>query len=240
MSILSRLCGTACAEHPNVLQDSENELFRPYFTWLYPYLKHGMRVLNIGSGTKRMLEKDLLRRFTLDMTSLDLYPVTEHLPGVRHVVQSAETPFALNELFDIVLAFEVLEHVDRTDVLIENAVRHVQDDGYIMVSIPNLSSLWSRLELLCGYQPHLLEVSNKRPGFGQGFMGALNNPEDVPLHHIRGITYRALRELLAYNGLHIVWSRGYDWRLSRLVARCPSVASIVVVLCQKKLQADRG
>ena len=215
-------------------QSSGCDVWRPYFDWVFPYLDDGCSLLNLGSGTAMSFERGLLQKCKIDITAIDRSVKVSSLSRVEYIQQSVDSPFNLQKKFSVVCSFEVLEHVDNTDVLIKNMINHVEDDGFLFISYPNLSSLWARFELLCGYQPHCLEISNEKAGFGQGLTGKLNNPGNIPLHHIRGITYRAMCELLEYNGLKIIWARGSDWYLPKAVKHIPSIASINVILCKIK------
>lgn len=83
-----------------------------------------------------------------------------------------------------------------------------------------------------GYQPHILEVSNKYANYGTGAFGKMNNPSDSVLHHIRGITYRGMKELLEANMFKIEKVVGCD--RTGLLKVCPRISSTVLFICKKK------
>ncbi|HOV97471.1 MAG TPA: hypothetical protein PLW49_00430, partial [bacterium] len=89
-------------------------------------------------------------------------------------------------------------------------------------------------ELMLGFQPHILEVSNERANFGTGIFGKLNNRGNRPIHHIRGITHRAMKEMLEFNGFEIIKAIGYEWRLKKLFYYFPSIAPVNIFICLKK------
>jgi len=46
--------------------------------------------------------------------------------------------------------------------VLENIKKILADQGYFLISMPNLSSWVNRLALLLGYQPRDLEISTKK------------------------------------------------------------------------------
>jgi SAM-dependent methyltransferase len=69
-------------------------------------------------------------------------------------------PFADNE-FDVVGAFEVIEHLWNTDNMIIEVRRVLRQGGLFILTTPNLASWVNRLLLLFGYLPFHYECSIK-------------------------------------------------------------------------------
>lgn len=136
-------------------------------------------------------------------------------------VQKDSTQALLSEYplgFDLVVMTEVLEHLEETDVALRNCRALMREDrnSRLLLSVPNLASYLGRLELLLGFQPHVLEASNEIATVGMGLMGRINygsNP--LPLHHLRGFTYKSIVELLRYHNFQITESWGWENRLGR-------------------------
>lgn len=152
--------------------------------------------------------------------------------NVNYIQGSVEDRLKLNKKYDFIFCLEVIEHIDCTDVLLANCYDNLKKDGLLFISAPNLASLYTRLELLMGYQPHLLEMSNEHANYGQGIFGRLNNPMDSPVHHIRGITYRAMKEFLKANKFKINKIKGYD-KLN-LLGICPRISTSVLYVCSRQ------
>jgi hypothetical protein len=101
------------------------------------------------------------------------------------------------------------------------------------IAVPNLASLFSRIELLFGYQPHILEVSNEKANFGTGRMGFRNNPPNIPIHHIRGVSYRAMLDMLDFHGFSVISKRGYIGK--KQMPKCfTGLGSVILYECKKK------
>lgn len=79
---------------------------------------------------------------------------------------------------DIILAGELLEHLDRPGVLLENCRRHVTPPTRMVITVPNAFSLPSFLHLLRGY-------------------------EKVAPDHVGYYSYSTIRELTARNGFQL-------------------------------------
>jgi SAM-dependent methyltransferase len=219
------------------LMRGEANVFWPFYSYLSPFIKRYGSLLNLGSGISftfeaycRELNSDL-EIWSIDRIQPEIVPTIINRFSVADI--ESELDLGGNVKFDMVCLFEVIEHVDRTDVLIQNAVRYCRKGGVVALSFPNLSSLYSRLELLMGFQPHILEVSNERANFGAGIFGDFNNPTNRPIHHIRGITSRAARELVRYHGLKILDIIGTSGgRFHSIWKNSPSLAPVNLIICE--------
>lgn len=216
------------------IQGAGFDLNRGVYEMALQHIHPGGSVLNLGSGIAFNFEKIATSQKKLKVTCVDIY-VPRKLP--KYVsdfkVQNVEDEFLLDKKFDTVTFFELIEHIDKTDTLLINCYNNLKDDGLLIFSFPNLSSIYGRLELLLGYQPHVLEVSNLRGPFGMGIFGKINYPWGSSLHHIRGITTKAMKELLEYHNFSVVNILGYSDRLKGLFKLFPYLAPLNVMVCKK-------
>lgn len=221
--------------------DSGNKTLRGYYNIVAEFIKNDLTdgdLLNLGCGSEFNFEKFIYFKSQLKIDSSDII-IPENIESVppfvnEYIVCDVEKKSNnIIKKYDVVTFFELIEHVDHTDELLINCKNLLKDDGLLIFSFPNLSSLYSRIELLLGYQPHILEVSNYRANFGQGIFGRFNNPRDIPLHHIRGISHSAMRDLVRYHGFEIVKIQGYDYRFPKIFSFFPSVAPINIFACRK-------
>ena len=187
----------------------------PYYTEVLNRLGGCTRLANIGSGHHFAFEGLVKEQFPhIHVQSFDR-GMPEQLPTVCHYQElDIENAAALsqteNSTFDVVTIFEVLEHIDDTDQCLELAHHLLRSGGELIVASPNLASIYGRIELALGYQPHVLEVSNRRGPLGMGLFGKMNySHEGEPIHHLRGITLRALRELIELHNFEITRTYGY-------------------------------
>ncbi|MCK5521728.1 MAG: methyltransferase domain-containing protein [Thiomargarita sp.] len=216
-------------------QSADNILDAKLYELAIQHIKDEQEVLNLGCGGYLNFEKQLIRKRDVNIKCCDINPmkVPNESEHIKFFEQNVEKRFNLDSKVDVVTFFEVIEHIDETDILLQNCYNNLKGDGLLICSLPNLASIYARIELLLGFQPHVLEVSNVYGNFGAGIFGKLNNPMNVSIHHIRGFTHRAIKEMLSYYGFSIIKIYGYDHRLKRLMKYFPSFASVNVIVARK-------
>lgn len=98
-------------------------------------------------------------------------------------------PFS-NQMFDTVIAAEIIEHLYDTDAFLREIHRILQKGGLLMMSIPNMACFTNRIAMLFGKYPRYAEY---RAG-GAG--------------HIRVYTAPVLKKQLQENGFQVVYYAG--------------------------------
>lgn len=108
------------------------------------------RVLDVGCGTGIMLQEfpptwDGLSGCDFSQDALRYC----HARGLSALVRCDATvmPFAGDE-FDLVLALDVVEHVDDDSVCLAEMVRVCRPGGYLLVHVPAFQILWSDKDVL--------------------------------------------------------------------------------------------
>lgn len=149
--------------------------------------------------------------------------------GVRAEVQDVTEPglaAKYGQRFDLILFMEVLEHLVDTGAAIRNVRDLLAEDGFVVLTTPNLAAWYNRILLLAGNQPHMTEVAFEPVRFGNRIFERLLKEKPgrtgVLAGHLRVFTRKALREFLDYNGFEIRREVGIATHgdiLSRLVAR---------------------
>lgn len=107
------------------------------------------RFLEIGCGTGAFIE-ELARDNNLQITGSEIYLGGLHyakrrLPDVEFIQFDAKQGI-LPEKFEIIAAFDVIEHIDDDITAISNIHRMLSDDGCFIVTVPQHMFLWSRLD----------------------------------------------------------------------------------------------
>ncbi|MBI1785045.1 class I SAM-dependent methyltransferase [Candidatus Sumerlaeota bacterium] len=106
------------------------------------------RLLDIGCGTGLLLEKQQTTRttFGLDFSRHALH--FSRLRGVERLVcgDSQALPFA-SESFDMVTAFDLVEHVEGDQLLVAEVHRVLRPGGIFLATVPAHPFLWSSHDL---------------------------------------------------------------------------------------------
>jgi SAM-dependent methyltransferase len=105
------------------------------------------QVLNAGAGRGGM--SLLLHRRGMEVTSIDLHPAHFAAPGMTCQEQDLLQPLKFGDgSFDLVLAVEVLEHLENPWHFFREAIRVLRVGGHFVFTSPNVLSLPSRLSFL--------------------------------------------------------------------------------------------
>jgi len=111
--------------------------------------RNDLKILNIGAGTGRTTE--LLQAFG-EVTSVeyDAYCVAftrDKLPFEIKQGSILALPFA-DQSFDMVCAFDVIEHVENDGLAVREMKRVCRNGGNVIVSVPAFQFLWSHHDVI--------------------------------------------------------------------------------------------
>jgi len=142
----------------------------------------------------------------------------------------------------VVSCFGVLAYLSLYDNVLSEAHRVLTEEGWLLLSMPNLGSYTNRLSLLFGCQPHGVAVSGHREA------GKIRRHHDdrtsahmPPLLH--SATLRCMREVLDEYGFDTVLVRGFAPGprrrpiLDDLVSQFPSLSRRFLILARKRTVA---
>ena len=107
-------------------------------------LGSALKVLNVGAATGRTSE--WLREFGAVSSveyDAECAAMAEEFTGMPMMVASAEQlPFDDNA-FDVVVAFDVIEHIDNDAGAVSELLRVCKNSGIVFVTVPSFPFLWS-------------------------------------------------------------------------------------------------
>jgi SAM-dependent methyltransferase len=150
---------------------SRNRLFkRIVYDNLLPTGK--TKFLEIGCGTGGFIQQ-IVENKKLKITGSEIYLkgllyAKKNLPNVDFI-QFDVTNGRIDEVFDLVVAFDVLEHIENDVVAISNINRMLNKGGCFIMTVPQHMFLWSKLDELVKhkrrYARHDLVTKLRKNGF---------------------------------------------------------------------------
>ena len=154
----------------------------------------GTSLLDIGCGKGEltsMYKKRFDRVVGVEPTK-EYVAVADRSTGAEYFIGDGET-FKLNEKFDTIAMNMLIEHVDDPISLLENAKKHLSENGVIIVQVPNSRSITRRLGVLMGVIPSLSYMSER---------------EQVECGHKRTYTVESLIQEIKEAGLEVLKTGG--------------------------------
>lgn len=144
----------------DLMQDKfiEDECQFYTYNWVFENMKGCSTVLEMGYGEGNFTEELVKRNFkptVLDGSEV-LLKKAKQLHGDKVEVASALfEEYQPTQKFDCVLATHVLEHVDEPIVLLKEMKKWLNENGKIIIIVPNKESLHRQLAVIMGLQPAL-------------------------------------------------------------------------------------
>lgn len=147
-------------------------------------------------------------------------------------IETQPLPMADNSV-DVILSFGMIEHLRTYDDPLAEMHRVLQPDGWYLLGFPNLGSWLNRINLLRGYQPRDVEVSQEFPvGYAPGY------PLKNTLNHVHSATDYCMRALLAAHGLDVAVSEpAFPYQQGVALRIIDAVASLHPPLARRLLYA---
>jgi len=141
------------------------------------------------------------------------------------LAESTQIP-SIDDQFDVVICTELIEHVVETRTLLEAFNRVLKTGGRLIITTPNLVSLWNRVSILFGsgkgFRPYMIlrgqSVHNKSL--------SIEYPDQIL--HVRFFTFDSLKKLMTESGFTVVNTTGYD----PVLCRIPPLNRIFKTLCE--------
>ncbi len=105
--------------------------------------------LEIGCGTGNFIQQ-ILELESIHITGSEVYLkglkyAQKNIPNVDFI-QLDISQGKINERFDLIVAFDVLEHIDDDNSSLENINQMLNQGGSVIISVPQHMFLWSKLD----------------------------------------------------------------------------------------------
>jgi hypothetical protein len=128
-------------------------------------LDEPLSVLDIGAG-RGVLRQQIERatEWTVDITDLDHRALesSDAARGTTYYYDVLEKKAEWKGKYDVLLLFDVLEHIENTRPFLDAVLYHLKDDGYLFLNVPALPILFSRFDEVQGHHRRYTVKTLKR------------------------------------------------------------------------------
>lgn len=169
-------------------------------------------ILSVGCGPATGLEW-LLPFAGARGTVTGLDPEAAHaIPcpeGIEFIVGRMEEPPLASRVFDVVLAMDVLEHLDDDLAGLQQAVRLLRPGGYLLITVPAFPFLWGGQDVVSQHRRRytkatlrdLLQRAGLR-GFTVSYFNTLLFPVAAAIRTVRRLQGHSNRSRSDFEGSH--------------------------------------
>jgi len=186
-----------------------------------------VRIYEAGGGSLSYLPPDLLGRADITVVDIDGVQLQRNQYAnskIRGDIQVQQFPSAS---FDLIVCYNVIEHLDRPDKAIGNFFHALAPAGVAFIAAPNPHSL-SGFVTRCS--PHWFHVLFYRIVHGNKNAGQPGNPPFPTVYHPI-VSPQALIEFCKRTGFRVLYFGDFEsTHLDTLRQRHPSIAKIVIAL----------
>src|SRR4051794_16697392 len=134
----------------------DEELLAPGTTLgkILTYVRPGQRILDVGCGAGRLAKHISL--LGAEVVGVERHPEAASLARkyCKRVIEQdldSSSLLARDDLFDVMIFADVLEHLVEPDALLKRLAPNLAPNGFILVSLPNIAYYKMRFGLLRGH-----------------------------------------------------------------------------------------
>lgn len=189
----------ATTYHSNdILNDKfiEDECQFYTYNWVFKHIKENSKILELGYGEGNFTEELINRNFNptiIDGSKILLDKASSKFGTKVTLINELFENYHGENLYDVIIATHVLEHVDNPILLLENLKQLLKEDGIIIIVVPNANSIHRKLSVLMNLQKELDSLSAR----------------DVLVGHQRVYTFKTLEADVIKSGLKIIEKTGF-------------------------------
>jgi SAM-dependent methyltransferase len=220
--------------------------------------RESARVLDAGCGAGRNL------RIPADVHTVGIDISQRQLERNQHLTErilgDLQTYPLPERSYDLVICWDVLEHLPRPEVALHNMRRSLKDDGLMILALPNLISVKG---VVTKFTPHAFHIWFHRHVYRSEKSGE-DDTGPFPTFFRRAISPKGIRRFAVASALRVErfamlesrWQRlarlryritGRIWKAIRFTVKCLTAGTVdlertelIVVLAGPELRSDRA
>jgi 2-polyprenyl-3-methyl-5-hydroxy-6-metoxy-1,4-benzoquinol methylase len=178
-------------EYNGIQEMAAYGLHSDIFKMLEPYLREGMHVLDFGCGQGAFSQRLVDKGLKVDACDINTDQIKARVNNkITFDLNKEIDPDSFSGKYDMVVALEILEHLQNPWKYLNDCLGLLKEDGIIVLSTPNISSFVSRLRF-----------------FMRGSLIAFEKT-DLAHGHVTPLSFVQLENLFDYYKLEIL-KKGY-------------------------------
>jgi SAM-dependent methyltransferase len=183
-----------------------------------------LAVYEAGGGSTSFLPLNVLRRAHITVVDIDEDQIRNNDYAQEAILGDIQTYRFAPDSFDLVICYNVIEHVPDVEAALDGFCRSLKPNGMILIGAPNPRSLSG---VLTKYSPHWFHVWFYRHVRGDEKAG-LPGCAPFPTHFHPLVTLRNLEAFANKHGLQTIYRKQYESpRYPEMRRRKPLFAAMV-------------
>jgi len=118
--------------------------------FLNRYFSQAKSILEIGCGSGNVLLEIEKNRPDMNMFGSDIFVkglnITKKRATNSYLFQMDAETMSFENVFDVICAFDVVEHIENDELVLKNLYRAVKPNGGILLTVPQHPGLWSQVD----------------------------------------------------------------------------------------------
>jgi len=183
-----------------------------------------LRIYEAGGGSTSFLPLAVLRRAHVTVVDIDEDQIRNNDYAQEAILGDIQTHRFAPDSFDLVICYNVIEHVPDVEAALLGFCRSLKRGGLILIGAPNPKSLSG---VVTKYSPHWFHVWFYRYVRGEKHAG-LPGEAPFPTHFHPLVTLSNLEAFAWKHGLQIIYRKQYESpRYPEMRLRKPMLAALI-------------
>ena len=139
---------TKASNYPKQILKGRKPFYKRFWVRYLKKIRPVGKLLDLGCGEGIFLEyaEQFYCSHGVDISEFAISIARKRCSSAKFDVSNANNICLLNEKFDIIVCFDMLEHLTDPTVVLQKCGQLLNDNGLLIISVPNISSIGQRLK----------------------------------------------------------------------------------------------